>query len=365
MAVLFCTTLLSGIVPHARITGLILSLIALLAIRPVGRAAFIWFAPLPLAIAQLPLSEAPRASAAFVGDFATAGSAFALAHTHSSLSSRAWRVMAPFVALALLQAGMGLMQVSQTERLPSGSVGNHSQFAALLAMALPFSVAQGGRGVGSATPGQRIASIGWVGVSLLLFFAILASRSRMGLVSALLGLALLLLLVRAGRVYMTKRRWVALGLCSILLIAVGALASHRLLAARFASTLQDLPVEAWVETAEKASERPLLGIGLGAHRTQLGRHAENDYLEFLVETGVPGLLLFLVSLATLGVILWRRLRHGTDRRRRLLAAAALTSFCLVLVHSLIESNLHYPYLMFATAWITGAGAGLPKQESAY
>lgn len=62
----------------------------------------------------------------------------------------------------------------------------------------------------------------------------------------------------------------------------------------------------WAQSLGAFSERPLGGVGLGAHReaVRVGKEAHNTYLSVLTETGAVGFLAFLVVL----VAIWNRVR---------------------------------------------------------
>jgi O-antigen ligase len=65
-------------------------------------------------------------------------------------------------------------------------------------------------------------------------------------------------------------------------------------------------------------------------------HAHNDYLEFLLETGVPGLVLLLVFLALLA----RAAAAELSGRAKILRIGAIASAATMAVHSFFDFNLH-------------------------
>ncbi len=125
------------------------------------------------------------------------------------------------------------------------------------------------------------------------------------------------------------------------------------------------------------SDRPLTGCGLGvfpviypAYRTFYSNHftnqAHNDYLQVLLETGIPGLAIALCFL----VLLYRQgLRHRQHWRwdtASTLRLGALVSCTGLLVHSFYDFNLHIPAnaaLFFVLCAIAAGGAQAPRSES--
>jgi O-antigen ligase len=121
-------------------------------------------------------------------------------------------------------------------------------------------------------------------------------------------------------------------------------------------------------------DRPLTGVGLGSFETAYPPyrsfpsdfewdHAHNDYAEALAETGLAGGALMLASLVLfLGVAfrtLGERLRHESGWMQ----LGAALGCCGLLVHSLVDFNLHIPanaaWFAFCAGLATCAPAGRP------
>jgi O-antigen ligase len=129
-----------------------------------------------------------------------------------------------------------------------------------------------------------------------------------------------------------------------------------------------------LDTLRMFRHRPITGAGLGSFETAYPPyrsfpsdfewdHAHNDYAEALAETGLVGLALILVSLVLfLGLAfsnLGERLRHESGWMQ---LGAALGCSGL-LVHSLVDFNLHIPanaaWFAFCAGLASSAPAGHP------
>jgi hypothetical protein len=67
----------------------------------------------------------------------------------------------------------------------------------------------------------------------------------------------------------------------------------------------------WSELASGVSDHLLTGAGLRASEVVLGRYAHNSYLEILYDTGLVGLLMFLLILTTVAIPALRKWLRGT------------------------------------------------------
>lgn len=110
-------------------------------------------------------------------------------------------------------------------------------------------------------------------------------------------------------------------------------------------------------------DHPVLGTGLGTlemvfppyetgYDAKIVNHAHNDYLEAMAETGVPGALCCLWFLAALLIESVRGLKELGSSFGAVLNLSGLVGCCGILVHSLVDFNLHIPanaLLFFAVA----------------
>ncbi|MCC7263636.1 MAG: tetratricopeptide repeat protein [Candidatus Latescibacteria bacterium] len=120
----------------------------------------------------------------------------------------------------------------------------------------------------------------------------------------------------------------------------------------------------WSDTIALIADHPLLGVGPGnfelylpayrslarhqewkalmGERTNVAYEAENEYLEFAAEAGLPGLA---AMLWLLGTLVWsgrRRLQHQIDPTLRTLTRGCLAGLIATLVHCLFSFNLQDP-----------------------
>lgn len=108
-------------------------------------------------------------------------------------------------------------------------------------------------------------------------------------------------------------------------------------------------------------QHPVLGSGVGSFETAVTsvqefyyttRYVHNHYIQILLETGVPGLLLFVGSLLSLAVLLWKRGRERDGGAQSWAYPALWASLAMVVAHSAVEvsmSNivfLTYVYVVF-------------------
>lgn len=124
---------------------------------------------------------------------------------------------------------------------------------------------------------------------------------------------------------------------------------------------------AWGSTLDLVGEAPVLGIGRGAFESAFTRvyppssqlvfsHAENEYLQVLVDWGIAGALaLGLAGLFALRVVL-RRWRNGS------LAAASLGALTAVGVQSLVDFGAEMPGIALPCIFIAATLFYVPLKE---
>ncbi len=130
----------------------------------------------------------------------------------------------------------------------------------------------------------------------------------------------------------------------------------------------------WGDTLDLIRANPVLGVGPGnfelalpayrnperhrawkelmGERTNVAYEAENEYLEFAAEGGLPGLAAMLWLLGALLWSGWQRLRHQPDPALRALTRGCLAGLIATLVHSLFSFNLQDP-ASAALFWLFG------------
>lgn len=110
------------------------------------------------------------------------------------------------------------------------------------------------------------------------------------------------------------------------------------------------------------------GSGLGTYRYVYSQyqdrvddawyyHAENQYLESLVDGGVPGLLLLLSAIGLMGVVCWRLLREPPQRASYALGVAVTFAVASQVVHAMFDFGLYIPSNLVLFGLLCGAAAG--------
>jgi O-antigen ligase len=207
--------------------------------------------------------------------------------------------------------------------------------------------------------------------ALVPIVALLLSASRGGIASFAVQLVILFSLLLVRRL---QSRYMLIGgvlvLCAIL--AVSWIGVQQVLN-RF-SDYQALDVSMGKrgsmthDTWRIFLDHPLTGTGLGTlqmvfppyeslYDAKVVNHAHNDYVEALAETGVPGALCCLWFLAVLFIESVKGLKDLGGSFGAALNLSGLVGCCGLLVHSLVDFNLHIPanaLLFFVSAHLATA-----------
>ena len=201
--------------------------------------------------------------------------------------------------------------------------------------------------------------------------ALLLSASRGGIVSFAVQLVILFSLLLVRRL---QSRYMLVGgvlvLCAIL--AVSWIGVQQVLQ-RF-SNYETVDVSMGKRASMRHDtwriflDHPALGTGLGtlqmvfppyesSYDAKIVNHTHNDYLEALAETGVPGALCCLWFLAVLFLESIKGLKDLGGSFGAALNLSGLVGCCGLLVHSLVDFNLHIPanaLLFFVSAHLSTA-----------
>jgi tetratricopeptide (TPR) repeat protein/O-antigen ligase len=303
-------------------------------------------------------------------------------------------VLHGFLAVLGLEAAYGLVQqFAGLETIPffgpraapdsaSGTLVGRNNFGGLMAVALVLAAARAyGRFAwplkrsedsGKASWTRRLeGGLGWALLAALFAVAVVVSRSRGGAISALGGLLLLPVCLRA--------RAGAAGLAGAgALLLVGVMIAHpRILLERFGGT--DLASDArWAiakETTSAALKQPVLGFGWGTHPTAFHpfqppsmegqiHHAHNEYVNVLFEAGLPGLIVLVAGLALWALRVWKA-QKPLPAPDRLPLAAALAGLGVLVLHAFTDFDLRIPSIALLAGALVGLGAaavrdGVPR-----
>lgn len=218
-------------------------------------------------------------------------------------------------------------------------------------------------GVAGTRQAQRLASIA---TTIVLALGIVATSSRTAF--ALLPLALIVALALIVGVRRTARPLLVAAALYLLggLLLVRTDPVQRLFA-RFATLSEELRYQYWDTTLFAIRQSFPFGTGFGSfervYRTvePLGQvtplsvnHAHDEYLEVILEGGLPAVILMLAGLAVLAAALISGWRQGRDRQERATLVAAGAATGLILLVSLVD----YPLRMAGIAGLFGAALGL-------
>lgn len=261
------------------------------------------------------------------------------------------------IALSALQVSSAQAAGSPWYLYPVTNVGfgvgffaNANHMASLLLISLPFiaALAAAARGSNVQRYSAFLAVTAGLAILVLLGIGLNGSFAGYGLVLPV-AVASLLVVIRVGR-----RGFSALiGLSLVLMAgAVAVIATTDVGRDRFGAGAADSTssrIEIWKPTLEITRDYLPLGTGLGSFRqvyamhedpdrvtSTYSIHAHNDYAQWAMETGLPGLLVLILFLvwwtrAVLGI--WGNADSGAFAKAASIASAA------VLVHSLVDFPL--------------------------
>lgn len=305
------------------------------------------------------------------------------------------------LVLGILQVLQGpsspLRFFSQTN--PHDAVGffaNRNHFSAQLYVTLPFLLVWFGDKCAGLYETHKITArkLQWIaiGVSLLLFLlaGIALSRSRAGILITLLACVPMvfmtssLLALLAGRRRLPTMRLRTAGIGGAVLLLVAALGADRVLPRFEQSSTDDLRATFTPVTLKAAMDALPFGSGLATFvpvfkvyepanqgTNYYVNRAHNDWAEFALEAGIPGLILvslFLAWFVLRAAPAWLG-RAGQPPRDRLIACAASLAILMLLLHSLADYPLRtatmFGYFALFCALLTPAPAAARAARPAF
>ena len=125
----------------------------------------------------------------------------------------------------------------------------------------------------------------------------------------------------------------------------------------------------WQDTLRGAQDHWLTGSGLGTFPYAFQRsamylpqktvdYAHNDYLQWLLELGIPGATLLLGSLGFVFITTIRRIRETPSHPQRTYAIGALLGAGGILTHAWVDFPLRIPAIAALTSVLLGCASGL-------
>jgi hypothetical protein len=124
---------------------------------------------------------------------------------------------------------------------------------------------------------------------------------------------------------------------------------------------------AWRSSEQLVRENPWIGVGRGGFETAFTRihpesafgtfsHLENEYLQAVVDWGIPGAAALMVAAGWLALVGWRRRRDGA------LAAGALGGLAAIAAQSAVDFGLELPGLLIPAVAVAATVSYVPLRE---
>ncbi len=262
----------------------------------------------------------------------------------------------------------------------TGTYINRNHFAGLLEMILPFALALAFYQFGKLPQARPDAThrmrsffsheefqklFSRLFLAILLFVSLVFSRSRMGIISAVVSALLVLALIATSGLRRIKAALLAMLFLSagiLMVVWIGpepVIGRFEALGQGYAATGQNRwPM--WQDTLRLIRQHPWLGTGFGtfplaypsvqtSFLREFVNHAHNDYLEFASDLGLPTGVLLLGAVFYLLQRSIRRFRISEPRFDRAVALGCFGGLVAILLHSLTDFNLRIPAnaLLFA------------------
>jgi len=231
---------------------------------------------------------------------------------------------------------------------------------------------------------ELVSVVFWLFLAIVILAALVLSRSRMGIISALVSLVAILALAGTSTVGPRARAAVAAVFFIGVLGLVVWIGSDPVMS-RFETLGQEYNlsgqsrVSIWHDTLGLIRQHPFLGTGLGsffvaytsvqtAFLNLLVEHAHCDYLEVATELGLPGAILVFGSIFWVLAQSARRYGKLEERFDKAVSLACIGSIGAILVHSLADFNLYIPAnallftMILAMAWSSAHPESRPRRE---
>ncbi|QNG48502.1 O-antigen ligase family protein [Sphingobium yanoikuyae] len=306
------------------------------------------------------------------------------------LSSRATRedlraYLAIFLGVATLSAALGILQFGAGAGSPfypydtahqGAGVGlfinrNHQATFLLLAIILsPALHILGSERRGRAAPAGRGSLIAFI-LAMIMSGGVLATTSRTGIMLLPFAVMVALGVAYIGGATGKKLFW-GLGAVALMGLAMVPTPIVQHILERFSTVAEDDRGAYWANTRHAIGTYFPAGSGLGSFRTiyptvepleQVGplrvNNAHNDYLEFALEAGLPGLILLILVLALIAGATIHGLRPSNPPRRRALILACAGGLFILMGFSLVDYPLRMHSIAIVAAMLLGLITGAP------
>lgn len=309
-------------------------------------------------------------------------------------------LLVPIFAVSLFEAAYGIYQyvaISDVATGPGiesarGTFVNRNHFAGLLEMSIPLALGyvlsmSNWHGNEQRTFFKDLISSDNLQKSILLLFllgimilALILSKSRMGIFSALSSLIFFYLAYSSFTRNKLQISWMIIFVLAVAVL-YGLLIGIYPVFERFLLIKSGEPgrILVWIDMMSIIKDFTLFGTGLGTfsyvyplYKKSVEQpivyvYAHNDYLQLMVETGILGFLSIMTALSLYIFSSFKdliRLKQKIDYFRFFLLLGALTGVVSILIHSLGDFNLHIPsnglYFAFLIGFTKAIGSGHEK-----
>ncbi len=131
----------------------------------------------------------------------------------------------------------------------------------------------------------------------------------------------------------------------------------------------------WTVAFYSALDSPIIGRGLGSARVKVAQevfadddditeyHPHNEYLQAFHDLGLIGLGLLGIAWGLLLMRTWRQWEHASSPIAAQWSMAATLSISVVLISSLTDNTLHYPFVVVPTFIIVGIADHFSRLDS--
>ena len=263
-----------------------------------------------------------------------------------------------------------------------GSYVNRNHYAGLMEMLIPVSAAY----VLSRRSNYAVkAALGFT--VLIAFASVLISGSRGGFVSLFAEVFILGFLAWRSLPRRSRQPLLAVGAIGVAIVAAAffwlapaevfpRLAEVAHLRSRPEVSITSRIAASW-DALRMFKDHPLIGTGAGSFEAVYPQyqsnptdlrwdHAHNDYAEALAETGLLGGVIIAAALILFFRLAFRDLRERLQHRNSRLGIGAALGCCGMLVHSLVDFNLHIPAnaAWFAVCLACSLAPSLPTGKTA-
>lgn len=297
-----------------------------------------------------------------------------------------WRLAQTLLGLITVSAVLGAVQVaagddpamllytSQHVGYPIGLFANRNHQADLLLIG----VALAGGLLAADEPARRsrLQPPLFYGLMALFVVEVVATSSRMGimlLVPTLLFVFYSLIVRTAATLPGRGLRLALIAVPFVLLVAGGSVLER---ATQRFDRLHDFRLDFWPDVRWAIDQYFPAGSGMGTFDTVFRsaerlaivgphyvNHAHNDYLEVVLEAGLPGLVALFAFFVWLAIAAYRGWRPGPAGRPDMLRRFALVSIAVIVLHSTVDYPLRQMSLetifAFCCALLVARGEGSP------